>query len=60
MATTEALVTGLSEQGKPIFVRKQVPLPVPGEHQARVRVSHVAQNPTDGMGARFLTLFLTL
>lgn len=39
-----ALVT---KDGK--LSKDQVPLPTPDENQLLVKVSHVAQNPTDGM-----------
>jgi hypothetical protein len=33
----------------PQLVKRLVPLPTPAEHELLVKVSHVAQNPTDGM-----------
>lgn len=41
--TATALVT---RDGK--LSKEQVPLPEPGDHQLLIKVSHVAQNPTDG------------
>lgn len=36
-------------EGKsPQLVQEQLPLPIPGAGQVQVKVSHVAQNPTDG------------
>ncbi|KAI3536983.1 hypothetical protein CSPX01_10480 [Colletotrichum filicis] len=45
----QALVTESSAGGggSPKMVRKQVPIPEPAPHQALVKVSHIAQNPTD-------------
>lgn len=42
-ATGQALVM---RGGK--FNQEQIPVPTPGEHQLLVKVSHTAQNPTDG------------
>lgn len=33
--------------GKPSLVRKSIPIPVPASNQALVKISHIAQNPTD-------------
>jgi NADPH:quinone reductase-like Zn-dependent oxidoreductase len=41
--TATALVT---KGGK--LSKEAIPVPTPGEHQVLVKVSHVAQNPTDG------------
>jgi NADPH:quinone reductase-like Zn-dependent oxidoreductase len=41
--TATALVTKAGKLSK-----ETIPLPTPGEHQVLVKVSHVAQNPTDG------------
>lgn len=43
-----ALVTKLND-GKSSLVKTNIARPSPGPHQVLVRVSHVAQNPTDGM-----------
>jgi NADPH:quinone reductase-like Zn-dependent oxidoreductase len=40
--TATALVT---RGGK--LSRETIPVPTPGEHQVLVKISHVAQNPTD-------------
>lgn len=40
--TATALVT---RAGK--LAREAIPVPTPGEHQVLVKISHVAQNPTD-------------
>jgi NADPH:quinone reductase-like Zn-dependent oxidoreductase len=34
-------------QGKPTFAIEQVPKPQPEPHQLLVKISHIAQNPTD-------------
>lgn len=41
--TATALVT---KGGK--LSKETIPMPTPGEHQVLVKISHVAQNPTDG------------
>lgn len=41
--TATALVT---RGGK--LSKETIPVPTPGEHQVLVKISHVAQNPTDG------------
>lgn len=41
--TATALVT---KGGK--LSKETIPVPTPGEHEVLVKVSHVAQNPTDG------------
>ncbi|KAE9566914.1 hypothetical protein CGMCC3_g16934 [Colletotrichum fructicola] len=33
--------------GKPSLVRKSIPIPLPASNQALVKISHIAQNPTD-------------
>ncbi|KAJ0323802.1 hypothetical protein COL5a_008164 [Colletotrichum fioriniae] len=43
----QALVTESSTGGSPKMVKKQIPVPEPAPHQALVKVSHIAQNPTD-------------
>ncbi|KAK1634532.1 chaperonin 10-like protein [Colletotrichum phormii] len=43
----QALVTESSAGGSPKMVKKQIPVPEPAPHQALVKVSHIAQNPTD-------------
>ncbi|CAI7636656.1 unnamed protein product [Penicillium pancosmium] len=47
MATGIALVVRVSEGQSPQLVQEQLPLPIPGAGQVQVKVSHVAQNPTD-------------
>lgn len=32
----------------PILSRDEIPIPSPADHQVLVKISHVAQNPTDG------------
>lgn len=41
--TATALVT---RGGK--LSKETIPMPTPGEHQVLVKISYVAQNPTDG------------
>jgi hypothetical protein len=48
MATGNALVVRVPEGQSPHLVQEQLPLPIPGTGQVQVKVSHVAQNPTDG------------
>ncbi|OHE98291.1 hypothetical protein CORC01_06488 [Colletotrichum orchidophilum] len=43
----QALVTVASAGGSPAMVKKSIPVPEPAPHQALVKVSHIAQNPTD-------------
>ncbi|KAK1658664.1 chaperonin 10-like protein [Colletotrichum godetiae] len=43
----QALVTESSAGGSTRMVKKQIPVPEPAPHQALVKVSHIAQNPTD-------------
>jgi NADPH:quinone reductase-like Zn-dependent oxidoreductase len=47
-ATSQALVVRLDNNGTPKLAEEQVPVPKPGSQQLLVKVSHVAQNPTDG------------
>lgn len=47
MTTGTSLVTR-TRKGSPSLVQETLSAPTPGPHQALVRVSHVAQNPTDG------------
>ncbi|KAH7129754.1 putative alcohol dehydrogenase [Dactylonectria estremocensis] len=46
-STAEALVVRVDGDKLPTLVKELVPVPTPGEHQVLVKVSHVAQNPTD-------------
>ncbi|KAM0554935.1 hypothetical protein ACHAPJ_006671 [Fusarium lateritium] len=46
-ASCQALVVRLDSENAPKLVKDQVPMPKPGSHQLLVKVSHVAQNPTD-------------
>ncbi|KAK2673995.1 Tetrahydrofolate dehydrogenase/cyclohydrolase [Fusarium oxysporum f. sp. vasinfectum] len=46
-ASAEALVIRLDSTNTPRLVKETVPVPKPGEHQLLVKVSYVAQNPTD-------------
>lgn len=43
----DALVVKTSHD-TPTLVKESLPMPKPGDHQLLVKVSHVAQNPTDG------------
>lgn len=47
-ATCPALVVRLDSDSTPILTKEPVPVARPGSHQLLVKVSHVAQNPTDG------------
>lgn len=47
VATSNTLIVRTSS-GEPQLVQERLPLPVPGKGQVQVKVSHVAQNPTDG------------
>lgn len=38
--------------GQPKLVKEGLPLPTPSPGQVQVKVSHVAQNPTDGFALR--------
>ncbi|EQB50260.1 hypothetical protein CGLO_10321 [Colletotrichum gloeosporioides Cg-14] len=42
--------------GKPSLVRKSIPIPQPASNQALVKISHIAQNPTDG---KYMTQILS-
>lgn len=46
-ASCEALVVRVDSSNTPTLVKELVPVPTPGEHQVLVKVSCVAQNPTD-------------
>lgn len=46
-ARMDALVVKTSND-TPRLVKESLPTPKPGDHQVLVKVSHVAQNPTDG------------
>lgn len=50
MATCEALVTRQVDD-KPTQSKQQVARPEPAANQVLVKLSHVAQNPTDGIAA---------
>lgn len=44
-----ALVTEAPSSGGSVtLVKKLIPLPKPAPNQALVKISHIAQNPTDG------------
>ncbi|WYZ37982.1 hypothetical protein EsH8_II_001488 [Colletotrichum jinshuiense] len=43
----QALVTEVANGGSAAMVKKSIPVPEPAANQALVRISHVAQNPTD-------------
>ncbi|KZL87228.1 zinc-binding oxidoreductase [Colletotrichum incanum] len=43
----QALVTGTPSGGSPAMVKKSIPVPQPAPNQALVKISYVAQNPTD-------------
>jgi NADPH:quinone reductase-like Zn-dependent oxidoreductase len=47
MADTVKALVQRNIQGKPAFAIEQVPKPQPEPHQLLVKISHVAQNPTD-------------
>lgn len=47
-AFCQALVVNLDSNNTPALVKESVPVPKPDKHQLLVKVSHVAQNPTDG------------
>ena len=44
----EALVVHQEGDAAPKLVKQSIPIPTPGDNQLLVRVTHVAQNPTDG------------
>ena len=48
MATSETLIVRVTD-GQPNLVKEQLRLPTPKPGQVQVKVSHVAQNPTDSM-----------
>jgi NADPH:quinone reductase-like Zn-dependent oxidoreductase len=47
-ASAEALVVRVDSNNTPKLVKDVLPVPKPGPRQLLVKVSHVAQNPTDG------------
>ncbi|CAI7567326.1 hypothetical protein N7533_005903 [Penicillium manginii] len=47
MATGNTLVVRVPERQSPQLVQEQLSLPIPSASQVQVKVSHVAQNPTD-------------
>jgi NADPH:quinone reductase-like Zn-dependent oxidoreductase len=49
MSNTVTALVQRNSHGKPAFAKEQVPKPQPEAHQLLVKISHVAQNPTDGM-----------
>ena len=48
MANNATALVQRNINGNPAFTKEQVPKPVPEAHQLLVKISHVAQNPTDG------------
>ncbi|KAG8157349.1 hypothetical protein KVR01_012733 [Diaporthe batatas] len=44
---SSALVQRVKDGDKPILTREPAPVPQPGPHELLIKVSHVAQNPTD-------------
>ncbi|CAI7641451.1 unnamed protein product [Penicillium bialowiezense] len=48
MAISETLIVRVTD-GQPKLVKEQFPLPTPNPGQVQVKLSHVAQNPTDGI-----------
>ncbi|KAL4976006.1 hypothetical protein BDW66DRAFT_166746 [Aspergillus desertorum] len=50
-ASNTALVVRVSSGQSPTLSIEDIPLPKPAENQVLVKLSHVAQNPTDGVGA---------
>jgi NADPH:quinone reductase-like Zn-dependent oxidoreductase len=47
-SSAEALVVKTNGSAASTLERRFIPVPSPCEHQVLVRISHVAQNPTDG------------
>jgi NADPH:quinone reductase-like Zn-dependent oxidoreductase len=47
-ASAEALVVKVDSNNIPKLVKDVIPVAKPGPHQLLVKVSRVAQNPTDG------------
>lgn len=47
-ASAEALVVRVDNNNTPKLSKESVLVPKPGKHQLLVKVSHAAQNPTDG------------
>lgn len=45
----QALVTEVPVEGSPVMVKKLIPVPELAPNQALVKISYIAQNPTDGM-----------
>lgn len=43
-----ALVVRGSDESSARLSNEEIPIPSPAEHQTLVKISHVAQNPTDG------------
>ncbi|GJC96409.1 zinc-binding oxidoreductase [Colletotrichum higginsianum] len=43
----QALVTETPSGSAPVMVKKLIPVPEPAPNQALVKISHIAQNPTD-------------
>ncbi|KAH7362620.1 chaperonin 10-like protein [Plectosphaerella cucumerina] len=46
-SSAEALVVKTNGSAASTLERRSIPIPSPGEHQVLVRISYVAQNPTD-------------
>lgn len=49
MASSNTSLIVRVPEGQPKLVKEELPLPKPGTDQVQVKVSHVAQNPTDGI-----------
>lgn len=45
---TMAVVVRGSDESSVRLSNEEIPTPAPAEHQILVKISHVAQNPTDG------------
>ena len=50
MASSNTLIVRVSGES-PQLIQEQRALPTPGPGQVQVKVSHVAQNPTDGVSS---------
>jgi NADPH:quinone reductase-like Zn-dependent oxidoreductase len=59
-SSAEALVVKTNGSAASTLERRSVPVPSPGEHQVLVRISYVAQNPTDGTVPPDLSPYLSL
>jgi NADPH:quinone reductase-like Zn-dependent oxidoreductase len=49
MADNVTALVQRNVNGKPTFAKEQISKPRPEAHQLLVKISHVAQNPTDSM-----------